>query len=98
MAARLTLHWTSLATEHLHAAYEYIAQQSAAAADALIERIFGAVEMLALYPGIGRAGRVKGTRELVIAGTPFVVAYRVRRDQVEVLAVFHGARRWPTEF
>jgi len=98
MAAGLTLHWTPLATEHLRAAYEYVAQDSAPAAEALIERIFGAVEMLALYPGIGRSGRVKGTRELVIAGTPFLVAYRVRGNKLEVLAVLHGARRWPPEF
>ena len=46
---------------------------------------------------MGREGRVreKDTRELVIAGTPFVVVYRLHRSRVEVLAVFHAARKWP---
>jgi toxin ParE1/3/4 len=43
-------------------------------------------------------GRIKGTREFVVTDTPFIVAYRVRDDRVEVLAVFHGARLWPDRF
>jgi toxin ParE1/3/4 len=98
MAARLTLHWTPIAIGHLRAAYEYLAQDSESAAESLIERIFAAVEQVAQYPQIGRDGRVKGTRELVIAGTPYVVAYRVRQSRIDILAVFHGARKWPEEF
>jgi addiction module RelE/StbE family toxin len=98
MAARLTLHWTPIGIWHLRAAYEYVAQENTPAADALIERIFLAVEQFIQYPQIGREGRVKGTRELVIAGTPYVVAYRVRRSRIDILAVFHGARKWPEEF
>ena len=97
MAARLILHWTPIAIGHLRAAYEYVAQENVPAAGALIERIFSAVEQLTQYPQIGREGRVKGTRELVIAGTPYVVAYRVRRSRIDILAVFHGARKWPEE-
>jgi toxin ParE1/3/4 len=98
MAARLTLHWTPIAIGHLHAAYEYVAQDSLPAADALVERIFAATEQLTQYPQIGREGRVKRTRELVIAGTPYLVAYRVRRSRIDLLAVFHGAHKWPEEF
>jgi toxin ParE1/3/4 len=98
VASPVTPQWTPIATEHLRAAYEYIAQDNEAAADALIDRIFVAVEMLERYPQIGRAGRVKGTRELAIAGTPYVVAYRVRRLDTDILAVFHGARKWPERF
>lgn len=94
----MRLHWTPLAVGHLRATYEYIAEENVAAAETLLERIFLAVEMLELYPQLGRSGRVEGTRELVIAGTPFVVAYRPHRDRVEVLAVFHAARRWREEF
>jgi toxin ParE1/3/4 len=50
-------------------------------------------------PQMGRRGRVKGTRELVIAGTPSIVAYTVLRGQVvEILAVIHGAQEWRAEF
>ncbi len=36
-----------------------------------------------------------GTRELVVTGTPYVIAYRVEAHAVVVLRVMHGARRWP---
>ena len=39
-----------------------------------------------------------GTRELVVPGTSYHIPYRVRNDVVEVLRVFHAARRWPKEF
>jgi toxin ParE1/3/4 len=38
---------------------------------------------------------VPDTRELVIARTPFVVAYRLRNETIEILRVLHGAQRWP---
>jgi toxin ParE1/3/4 len=48
-------------------------------------------------PHRGRPGRWPGTRELVIPRTPYIVPYRVQGDLIEILRVFHGARRWPEE-
>jgi len=90
--------WTPLAIEDLNSAYEYIAAENPSAAAAIIERIRSAVNALRAHPELGRKGRVEGTRELVISGTPFVIPYRVRRNRVEVLAVIHAARRWPESF
>ena len=42
---------------------------------------------------MGRAGRMRSTRELVITGTPYVV-YRIMPEGVQILAVAHGARTW----
>lgn len=95
--AALTVHWTPIAISHLRAAYEHLASDSRPAAESLAERIFSAAEQLAQYPEIGRDGRVQGTRELVIVGTPYVVAYRLRKNRIDVLAVLHGARKWPEE-
>lgn len=80
------------------AVVDYIAGESPAAADRMADKIEHSVEQLANYPAMGRAGRVVGTRELVISDTPYVVAYRVREEAVEVLCLFHAARRWPAEF
>jgi toxin ParE1/3/4 len=41
---------------------------------------------------------VLGTRELVISGTPFLIAYRIEKKEVRILAVLHTAREWPEEF
>jgi toxin ParE1/3/4 len=68
------------------------------AASRIVERIHESVDNLSAYPDLGRLGRVPGTRELVIAGTPFIVPYRVREDGVEILTVFHAARKWPDAF
>jgi toxin ParE1/3/4 len=47
---------------------------------------------------MGRAGRVAGSRELVVTGTPFVVAYRLKAESLQILAVLHAARKWPRRF
>ena len=44
-----------------------------------------------------RPGRVAGTRELVITGTPYVAAYAVTAETIRILRVLHGAQRWPDE-
>jgi toxin ParE1/3/4 len=88
------LRWTERAIEHLEMLHAYVAEENAAA-DALIEHVIAAAERLALFPQLGRAGRVPETRELIIAGTQIIVAYRVRKNIVQVLAVIHAARRWP---
>lgn len=75
-----------------------MARNDPAAAERLIARIFERVDGLADYPASGRPGRLLETRELVIVGTPFLVPYRVRADQIEILAVLHGARVWPEKF
>ncbi len=48
-------------------------------------------------PGIGRPGRIRGTKELVVTGTPFILVYRVRGAQVEILRVLHGRQQWPPD-
>lgn len=87
--------WTRLAVEDLGHSWNYIAADNVGAADAVMERIARAVESLLSYQNLGRPGRVKGTRELVVVGTPFVVPYRIKKDRIEILAVIHGSRRWP---
>jgi toxin ParE1/3/4 len=96
--AAVKIRWTRLAVEDLNLAYEYVAAENPSAAHALIARIESAVNVLRAHPEIGRSGRVEGTRELVISGTPFIVAYRLGRNRIEILAVIHGARRWPESF
>lgn len=82
----------------LNAAFSFMGADNPHAALLLCELIEKRVGQLADHPYLGREGRVVSTRELVIAGTPFVVAYRVYPQQVDVLAVLHSAMRWPDLF
>ncbi len=91
----LKVRWLKRALANLEAEAEYISRESHAAAQRVVLAIEQAVRLLAGHPAMGRAGRVEGTRELVVMGTPYIVPYRVREDRVEVLRVFHAARKWP---
>jgi plasmid stabilization system protein ParE len=92
------LRYTRHALVGLDQARAYIAARNPQAAAAIAARICEAIDGLRLFPERGRPGRVAGTRELVIPATPFVVAYRIGNGQIEILAIMHGARRWPGSF
>jgi toxin ParE1/3/4 len=89
--------WTSQASKQLAAAFDFVLAKNPSAAEKQLEMILRSVEQLADFPEMGRLGRVHGTRELVIQGTPYIVAYRLKGVTVRVLALLHGARRWPTK-
>jgi len=90
--------WTAPALRELEAIGDYIARDNPRASARIVTRILDRVDMLTDHPETGRPGRIAGTRELVVTDTPFIVPYRIRGDQIEVLSVFHGARRWPDSF
>jgi toxin ParE1/3/4 len=88
--------WSPEAVQDVIALRAYIGEDNSAAAQRTALRIVETVEqLLAANPEIGRPGRVPGTRELIVARTPYIVPYRLHRDTLEILRVFHGARRWP---
>ena len=88
--------WSSEAIEDLMALRAYIAQDNPAAAQRVALHIVRNVEqLLPDNPHMGRPGRVSGTRELVIPQTPYIVPYRLQHRAIQILRVYHGARRWP---
>ena len=91
----LKIAWLTKAIRDLDEQVAYIGEDSPKGARRVGQATREAVERLAYFPKMGRPGRVRGTRELVVPRTPFIVAYRVRTDRIEVLRVMHGARRWP---
>lgn len=91
----MRVRWLRRAILDLDAAEAYIAQDDPHAAAGVILRIVSAVSMLKYQPGIGRDGRVPGTKELVIPVTPFIVPYRVKDETVQILRVYHASRKWP---
>ena len=92
----MRLRWTLLADRDLNDIAQYVGQDSpAAAARVVLELIDQAETLLPEYPSIGRPGRVLGTREMVIGQLPYIIAYRVRGQDLEILRVLHSSRAWP---
>jgi toxin ParE1/3/4 len=90
--------WRGQAERDLHYIFDFILQHDPQAAARLCDRIERRVAQLRSHPYMGRPGRVGGTRELIVAGTPYIVAYRVAGTQIDILAVIHASRRWPVTF
>jgi toxin ParE1/3/4 len=92
----MNIAWSTEAIEDLVSLRAYIAEDSPIAARRVVLHIIQNVEQVLLdSPQIGRPGRVPGTRELVIPRTPYIVPYRFERTTIQILRVYHGARRWP---
>jgi addiction module RelE/StbE family toxin len=87
--------WLRKALQDLVDAHSYVALDNPAAASRLVEQIQDGVSRLADFPLMGRVGRVRDTRELAIAGTPYLVVYQVELKKIVVLTILHGARKWP---
>lgn len=95
----MNIQWSPEAIEDLNSLRAFIAQDNLSAAQTVALHILQNIEqLLSDNPYMGRPGRVPGTRELVIPRTPFIVPYRLRRDTIQILRVYHGARRWPKGF
>ena len=92
----MNIAWSPEAIEDLASLRAYIAEDDPTAARRVVLHIIQSIEqLLPDNPQVGRAGRVPGTRELVIASAPYIVPYRVQRITIQILRVYHGARRWP---
>jgi plasmid stabilization system protein ParE len=91
----MRVEWLRKALRNLDEEAAYIATDDASAARLVVVRVLDAVSQLVEQPGLGRPGRVPGTRELVVPRTRYVVPYRVRGDVVQILRVFHTSRRPP---
>ena len=89
--------WSRRAIRHLTALREFIERESEKNAALVATKILNAVDPLRIHPQIGRPGRLLGTRELVVPDTPYIIPYRVRRDRIELMAVFHGRQKWPAK-
>ncbi len=90
-----TLRWTRRAVRRLDQIGAYIAKDAPEAAARVVARIVSAVDNLASHPVMGHTGRINGTREYVFADIPYIMAYRVKPEPIEIVTVLDGARQWP---
>jgi len=91
----MQIKWTKLAQEDLESIQKYIYDNNPKAAKEVVLHIIDRVEVLIpKNNAIGRAGRVLGTRELVITKYPYIIPYRVKNDEIHVLRILHTSRKW----
>ncbi|CAH1661633.1 type II toxin-antitoxin system RelE/ParE family toxin [Chelatococcus asaccharovorans] len=93
----MKLVWSAFALADRDGIFSHIEADNPRAAIVVDERIAAAARRLVDFPESGRPGRVAGTRELVITGTPYVAAYAVTAETIRILRVLHGAQRWPDD-
>jgi plasmid stabilization system protein ParE len=89
--------FTRLAKRDLDELIVFIGEKNPRAAVDIAARIFGRIDLLQDQPALGRPGRRSGTRELIVDGTLYLVAYRIETSapEVRILRILHSSRRWP---
>lgn len=91
----MRIRWTRQAAQNLDEISDYVTREYPAHAPAIMARLLESIEKLADAPGLGRPGRIAGTRELVIRKYPYIVPYRVQDNEVHILRVFHARQKPP---
>jgi toxin ParE1/3/4 len=86
--------WSEQARQEWAAQYRFYLERNPDAARRLRQAVMEGAKRLLTHPKIGRPGRVEGSRELVIGGTPFLVVYDEHPARVEILHVYHGRQNW----
>ena len=87
--------WLSSSLAELDRVYQYISQENPKVAKRVFTRIRRATKSLKSFPEAGRVGHIQGTRELPVAGLPYLIVYQVNEDTVEILRVIHTSMDWP---
>ena len=94
----MRIRWTVPAAAALDRIQNYIAKDNPKAAFEVVQRIRVAVSQLELHLNVGRPGCVRGTSELVIHELPYTVPYRIKKDEAQILSVYHTSPKWPGAF
>lgn len=89
---------TPAANQDLDDIESYIFKDNPSAAVEVILTILEKIEtVIALNPGIGRKGRILGTREFVLNDFPYIIPYRVKDGALEILRIVHTSRKFPAK-
>lgn len=91
----MQIKWLRTALRNLDEEIAFIAAEDPQAARRTASRILAAIALLETQPDLGRPGRVSGTRELVVLDSRYLIPYRVNRQIIEILRVFHTSRSLP---
>ncbi len=94
----MQIKWLRKALLNLEDAHDFLAKENPVVAQKFIQETYRLTGLLVTQPAMGRAGRVAGTRELVMLKYPFIIPYRVQENEVQILRVFHTRLRLPSHW
>ena len=95
LSAEVNLTWSDHVIGRMRSHCEYF-EQCGTQTEGYLSETFSTVELICKHPGLGRPGRVPGTREWhsgMVAST--TVVFRELRGEIQVLGLLHSRRKWP---
>jgi len=91
----MQLRWSTPAAKDLERIFHRIQTDNPKAARHVVQTIHDGCESLINFPKRGRLGRIRGKRELLFPGLPYIAVYRLKTDAVEISRIYHAAQDWP---
>ena len=91
----MRIRWTLAAAADLEHIKNYLQEHNPKLAQPTVLKLYEAILSLKAMPHRGRLGREEGTRELVFTSLPYIAAYRVKEQTIEILHIYHGAQDRP---
>ncbi len=88
----MRIRWTVPAADDLASIKHYLSENFPHLRQSTVAKIYEGIRSLKTFPSRGRNGRRVGTRELVLAPLPYMVAYRIKDERVEILNVWHDSQ------
>ncbi len=92
----MKIKWLKKALNNAQEIYSHIALDNPIAAKKVLKEIETVVNLLSDNPSLGKAGRIVGTRELIKA--QYIIPYRVKNNQIEILRVFDATQKPPVSW
>lgn len=94
----MNVHWTNTAVDHLLSIYEYVAQDSEVYADRLMDQLTRRSQQIGTFPRSGRQVPEYNAPDLrEVIERSYRIIYRIKEEQIDVLAVVHSAQELPPE-
>lgn len=92
----MTILWSRPARDSLYRHIEYLLERDPASARRVKTALLDGIGLLEASPFLGRQGRWENTRELIIDKYPYIVAYRLTTNFIEILYIHHTRQSWPS--
>ncbi len=91
----MKVRYTVPAQADLDEIYNYVSAENPYAAERIKQQIRHDVDVLGELPFVARESGYPGVRIRKVRHYPYLIFYSVIGDEVRILHVRHGARRWP---